>query len=247
MSDDVPTPDTLRTIGVLGGMSSQSTVEYYRLIDGQINDALGGHHAGEVLIRSVNFGRIERCIRNEQWDEAGELLVTAACELEAGGADFVVMATNTMHRVAPQIVEALSIPFFHIVDVASEAIREAGIDTVGVLGTKPVMEDSFYRERFAAHDLDVLVPDRTDREAVDRIIFEELTSGEIRTESRDRYLDVIDDLVASGADGIVLGCTEIELLVDQEAYPAVPLFDTTALHVDHAVNVALGVADRPLE
>jgi aspartate racemase len=241
----------LRTIGVLGGMSSESTRTYYRQIDRGINDALGGHAAGDVLIRSVNFGDIERFIRTDQWDRAGDYLAEAAQELEAGGADFIVMATNTMHRVAPEIVSAISIPFVHIVDVTATAIRDAGVETVGLLGTQATMEASFYRERLTDHGIDVVVPDRADREAVDEIIFEELTDGITRAESRARYLAVVDELVAAGADGVVLGCTEIELLIDQPDRPDVPFFDTTALHVEEAIEESLGDAiesrdpDRP--
>ncbi|QSG05919.1 aspartate/glutamate racemase family protein [Halapricum desulfuricans] len=232
--------DDLRTIGVLGGMSSESTITYYRQIDQGINDALGGHAAGEVLIRSVNFAEIERFIRTEQWDTAGDYLAQAARGLEAGGADFVVMATNTMHRVAPAIERAISIPFVHIVDVTADAIRTAGIETVGLLGTRPTMEASFYRDRLAEHGIDTVVPEPTDREAVDAIIFEELTDGIVTDESRERYLDVVDDMVAAGADGVVLGCTEIELLIEQADRPDVPLFDTTALHVERAIAHGLG-------
>lgn len=229
-----------RTVGVLGGMSSQSTIEYYRLIDEGVNDALGGHNAGDVLIRSVNFADVEEFIRTERWDAAADYLAEAARDLEAGGAEFVIMATNTMHKVAPQIAEAISVPFFHIVDVTADAITAAGLDTVGVLGTDAVMSKSFYRDRFAEHGIDVVVPDSDDREVVDRIIFEELTRGEIRDESRQTYLRVIDDLTEAGAQGIVLGCTEIELLVDQSDRPDVPMFDTTALHVERAVEHSLG-------
>ncbi|WP_226039600.1 aspartate/glutamate racemase family protein [Natrinema sp. DC36] len=228
-----------QTIGILGGMSSESTRTYYRLIDRKVNDALGGHNAGDILIRSVNFARIERCIRDQRWEEAGELLVDAALDLEAGGADFVVMATNTMHRVAPRLVDELSIPFLHIVDAAVDAIRADGVETVGVLGTKAVMEGAFYHERFGSRGVETVVPGIDDREAVDRIIFEELTTGQVREESRGRYLDVIDGLVEKGARGIVLGCTEIELLVEQRDCPEIPLFDTTALHVDRAVERSL--------
>ena len=228
------------TIGVLGGMSSESTREYYRNIDARINESRGGHHAGDLVIRSVNFATIERCIRDERWDEAASLLADAALDLENAGADFVVMATNTMHRVAPQIVDALSIPFVHIVDVTVEAIRAAGIETVGVLGTRPVMEGSFYHDRFDSHGIETIVPDPDDREAIDRIIFDELTSGDVRDTSRERYLAVIDDLVERGAGGIVLGCTEIELLIEQDDRPETPMFDTTALHVERAVELHLG-------
>lgn len=231
--------ETPLTVGVLGGMSSQSTIEYYRLLDEGINEALGGHHAADLAIRSVDFGEIERFIREERWDDAGAFLADAARDVEAAGADFVVLATNTMHRVAPAIEDALSVPFVHIVDVTAEAIDAAGIGTVGVLGTQAVMEGDFYAERFGDHDIDVIVPDHEDRTLVDDVIFEELTSGVIREESREAYLRVIDDLVDAGAEGVVLGCTEIDLLVNQSDRPAVPLFDTTALHVEHAVEYSL--------
>ncbi|WP_336358363.1 aspartate/glutamate racemase family protein [Haloarcula sp. CGMCC 1.6347] len=229
----------MQTIGVLGGMSSESTRTYYRRIDRGINDALGGHSAGDIVIRSVNFAAIEQCIRDQAWDSAASILVDAALDLEAAGADFVVMATNTMHRVAPQLVEALSVPFLHIVDVAAEAIRAAGIETVGVLGTDTVMSGAFYHDRFASHGIETVVPDPSAREDVDRIIFDELTAGEVRPDSRARYLDVINGLVEAGAQGIVLGCTEIELLVEQSDCPDTPLFDTMALHVERAVDRSL--------
>ncbi|AGB16821.1 aspartate racemase [Halovivax ruber XH-70] len=242
MSTDSGDPHDLATVGILGGMSSESTREYYRGIDEAIGDELGGHNAGDLVIRSVNFAEIERCIRTDQWDRAGDRLVDAALAIEAAGADFVVMATNTMHRVAPRLVEALSIPFVHIVDVAAEAIRADGLETIGVLGTAAVMEGAFYHDRFADHGIETLVPDADDREAVDRIIFEELTHGEVLADSRERYLELIDDLVARGAEGVVLGCTEIELLVSQTDRPEVPLYDTTALHVERAVERSLGEA-----
>ena len=234
------TADDLQTVGILGGMSSQSTIEYYRLIDEGINEVRGGHAAGELLIRSVNFAEIERCIRSGQWERAGEYLAAAAQDLEAGGADFVIMATNTMHRVAPQITAALSIPFFHIVDVTAEAVLAEDIQTVGVLGTKPTMEAPFYRERFAEHGIEVVVPDADAREAVDTIIFDELTKGIVRDESRETYLSVVDALAEQGAAGLVLGCTEIDLLIEQADRPAVPMFDTTALHAERAVERCLG-------
>lgn len=236
------TTEDLRTIGVLGGMSSESTIAYYRQIDRRINEALGGHAAGDLAIRSVNFGDIERFIRNDQWETAGEYLAAAANELEAAGAEYIVMATNTMHRVAPAIMDAISVPFIHIVDVTADAIRDAGLETVGVLGTKPTMEASFYRDRLADHGIDVIVPDPAEREAVDRIIFDELTDGIVREASRERYLETVDAMVAAGAEGVVLGCTELELLIEQADRPAVPLFDTTAIHVTRAAEYALGEA-----
>ncbi|MEY7850776.1 aspartate/glutamate racemase family protein [Natrarchaeobius sp. A-rgal3] len=244
MSDEQGSVTEPRTVGVLGGMSSQSTIEYYRLLDEGVNDALGGHNAANVLIRSVNFAEIVRCIRDERWDDAGERLAAAARELEAGGAAFVVLATNTMHRVAPHIVRELSIPFVHIVDVTADAIHDAGVGTVGVLGTQATMEGAFYRDRFADHGIDVVVPERRSREDVDEIIFEELTHGHIRAQSRQRYLEVIDDLVGAGAEGIVLGCTEITELLEQADRPGMPFFDTTRLHVERAVERSLETDNR---
>lgn len=235
---------TLRTVGVLGGMSSQSTITYYRQIDAGINEARGGHAAGDLVIKSVNFAEIEAFIRDDRWTQAGEFLADAAQELEAAGAAFVIMATNTMHRVAPQIEAALSVPFVHILDVTADALTAAGIDTVGVLGTKPVMSGAFYRDRLADHGIDIVVPDPPAQTVVDKIIFDELTHGVVREASRNTYREVIDELTAAGAEGIVLGCTEIELLIDQTDCPNTPVFDTTALHVDRAVAYSRG--ERPL-
>ncbi|WP_330632148.1 aspartate/glutamate racemase family protein [Halocatena halophila] len=231
--------DDIQTVGVLGGMSSESTVTYYRQINAGINNELGGHGAGEVLIRSVNFATIERFIRTEQFDRAGEYLGEAAQALERGGAAFIVMATNTMHRVASAIDSAISIPFVHIVDVAADAICAADIGTVGILGTTTTMEQPFYRDRFAEHGIDVVVPEPSERAEINRIIFEELTKGVVSEASRERYLDAVDAMEAMGAEGVVLGCTEIEMLIEQADRPAMPLFDTTALHVERAVEMSL--------
>lgn len=239
MSEHSERLDTPLTIGLLGGMSSTSTVEYYRGIDEGVNRALGGHHAGDLLIRSVNFADIEAFIHTEQWEEAGAYLADAARDLVAGGADFVVMATNTMHRVAAQISDAIPVPFVHIVDPTADAVLDAGLDTVGVLGTAVTMAEPFYRERFAAQGVDIVVPEAQHHEEIDRVIFGELTRGEVRDDSRAYYLDRIDDLADAGAEGVVLGCTEIELLVDQSDRPETPLFDTTALHVERAVEYSL--------
>ncbi|MFD1646581.1 aspartate/glutamate racemase family protein [Haloarchaeobius litoreus] len=238
---DAPRDSTLQTVGILGGMSSESTVQYYRGIDAGINAERGGHTAGQVVIRSVNFADIEGFIADERWDDAGDYLADAAADLEAGGADFVVMATNTMHRVAPAIEDALSVPFVHIVDPTAEAIADAGLDTVGVLGTRPVMEGEFYESRFADHGIDVVVPDADRRQQVHDVIFDELTKGIVTDESRAAYIAAIEELVAAGAQGVVLGCTEIEMLVAQSDVPDTPLFDTTALHVADAVDRSLGV------
>jgi aspartate racemase len=235
----------MQTVGVLGGMASASTAAYYTALNDRVNEELGGHHGADVLVYSVDFADVERFIRTEDWDAAGAYLADAAGRLERGGAAFVVMATNTMHRVAPDIAEALSIPFVHIVDVAADAITERGIDTVGLLGTRTTMEAAFYRDRLASHGVSVVVPEPDDMAAVDRIIFEELTAGVVRDASRERYLEVMDGLVDAGADGVVLGCTEIELLVGPDDFGRVPLFDTTELHVERAVELSLGRRELP--
>lgn len=229
----------LQTVGILGGMSSESTIEYYRRIDAGINDVYGGHAAGDLLIRSVNFAEIERCIRENQWDTAAEILIAAGRDLERGGADFLIMATNTMHKIAPELTDALSIPFLHIVDVTSDAVLAEDIRTVGVLGTQTTMEAPFYRDRFASHGIDVVTPGAEDRKAVDTIIFDELTNGIVREESKELYLSVVDALITKGADGLVLGCTEIDMLVEQCDRPSIPMFDTTALHTERAIKRCL--------
>ncbi|MFP8955296.1 aspartate/glutamate racemase family protein [Natrialbaceae archaeon A-CW3] len=228
-----------KTIGVLGGMSAESTVEYYTGLNDGINDALGGHHAAEVVIRSVDFGVVERCIRTDAWDEAADYLTAAARELERGGADVVLMATNTMHEVAPAIIDALSIPFVHIVDPTAEAIVDAGIDTIGLLGTQSTMASSRYRDRFEEHGIDVLVPGESDRERLEAVIFDELTRGRVEADSLADAIEMVDRLAERGAGGIVLGCTELELLLSPGDVPEVSLFDTTALHVERGVELAL--------
>ena len=203
----------MRTIGVLGGMSPVATAEYYRLLNALVNQRLGGHASAEVLIASVDFAVIESCIREQRWDDGASYLIERARRLERGGAEFLVLATNTMHRVAPAIEAAVGIPLIHIVDVTADAALAAGARRLGVLGTRPVMEADFYRERFAGHGLDVLVPAEPDRTLVDKVIFAELTHGLIQDSSRAEYLRIMRELGERGADGIVLGCTEIGLLV----------------------------------
>lgn len=248
MTDGTSTDDgdpgvvDLRTVGVLGGMSSQATAEYYRLLNGGINRELGGANAAEVLVRSVNFRNVERFMDRGAWDEAGAYLAEKAARLEAGGADFALMATNTMHKVADRVAGAISIPFVHIVDPTADAVLDAGLDAVGLLGTRATMEMPFYRDRFAARGIEVVVPEESARGRVDEIIFDELVAGTIREDSRAEYVSVMEELVDSGAQGIVLACTEIELLVSAEDFPDAPLFDTTTLHVERAVELSLGGA-----
>jgi len=231
----------MRTIGVLGGMSSVASAEYYRRINEGVNAHEGGHSAAELVLYSVDFGVIEGFIRDEHWDRAAEYLAERAQRIERAGAEFLILATNTMHRVAAELQDAIGIPLIHIVDATAEAAIADGVHTLGLLGTAPVMEADFYRARFAGYGLEVLVPPERDRALVHRVIFEELTRGIIDGHSRQEYVRIMRDLVDQGAQGIVLGCTEISLLVAPDDVPGTVLYDTTALHVDRAVRISLGL------
>jgi aspartate racemase len=231
----------MKTIGVLGGMSSVASAEYYRRINDGVNTHRGGHSAAEVVLYSVDFGVIEGFIRDGQWDQAAEYLAPRARRLELAGADFVIMATNTMHRVFAELQDAIGIPVIHIVDPTADAATAVGATTLGLLGTAPVMEADFYRGRFADHGIEVLVPSERDRALVHRVIFEELTHGIVTGHSRQEYQRIMGELVDRGAQGIVLGCTEISLLVAAGDMAGTILFDTTALHVDRAVQISLGL------
>jgi aspartate racemase len=226
------------TIGMLGGMSWESSAEYYRLANELVAARLGGLHSAKCVLLSVDFDSIERLQATAQWEEAGLLLSEAARSVEAAGADVLVLCTNTMHKVADAVAAAVNIPLLHIADVTAAAIRDAGLNTIGLLGTAFTMEESFYRDRLSSHGLTTLVPDPHDRVTVHRIIYDELCLGIIKEESRQAYREVIARLIAAGAEGIVLGCTEIELLVTAED-SAVPVFATTRLHVTAAVDAAL--------
>lgn len=228
----------MRRIGMLGGMSWESTVEYYRLANENVRDALGGMHSASILLDSVDFADIEALQSSGDWERAGLVLAERARALEAGGADLIVLCTNTMHKVAHRIEDAVSIPLLHIADTTAGAIRAAGTTRVGLLGTAFTMGQEFYRDRVAAHGIEVMTPDDADRATVHRVIYDELVRGIIRDDSRAAYREVITRLVDRGAEGIILGCTEIELLVGDEDSP-VPLFPTTRLHVRAAVDFAL--------
>jgi aspartate racemase len=228
----------VRTIGLIGGMSWESTAEYYRLANTVVAHRLGGLHSARLLLASVDFAEIEELQRAGDWERAGKVLADVARAVQAGGADLLLLCTNTMHIVADAVAAAVEIPLLHIGDVTADAVRAAGLTRVGLLGTGFTMEQAFYRERLAGHGLDVLVPDAADRELVHRVIYEELCFGIVRDESRAAYRAVIDRLVAAGAAGIVLGCTEIELLIGPQD-SSVPVFPTTRLHVEAAVDRAL--------
>lgn len=223
---------------MLGGMSWESSAAYYRLANELVRERVGGLASARLLLHSVDFAEVERLQANGRWDEAGELLAAAAAGLEAGGAELLLICTNTMHKVADAVERAVSIPLLHIGDVTAEAVRGRSLSRVGLLATAYTMEQPFLRERLAAHGLTVLVPEADDRALVHRVIYEELCLGVVSDESRRAYREVIGRLVAAGAEGVILGCTEIELLVDQSD-SAVPVFPTTRLHVEAAVTAAL--------
>ncbi len=228
----------MKSIGLLGGMSWESTELYYRLINQGIKARLGGLHSAHIALVSVDFQEIEELQRTGDWDQAGAMLAHAARQVQAAGADFLLLCTNTMHKVAPQIEAAIDIPFLHLADATAQRIRAEGLHTVGLLGTAFTMEQDFYRGRLAHHGLEVLVPPAEDRRIVHRVIYEELVLGEVKPASRAEYLRIINDLTARGAQGVIEGCTEIGMLVQQE-HTATPLFDTTAIHAQAAVDKAL--------
>ncbi len=220
----------MRTIGLIGGMSWESTVPYYRVINETVRERLGGLHSAKIILYSVDFHDIERLQDAGDWTEAGRRLAQAARSLELAGADCIVLCTNTMHRVAPAIEEAVAIPFLHIADPTAEEIKRTGLVRVGLLGTRFTMEQEFYRQRLQdLHGVDVLVPDDADREIVHRVIYDELCVGKVLDASRGQYRRIIKRLVERGAQAVILGCTEISMLVGAEDSP-VPVFDTTSLH-----------------
>jgi aspartate racemase len=229
----------VKTIGLLGGMSWESTALYYRWINERVKQKLGGLHSARIALVSVDFQEIEALQRNNQWEEAGDALSEAARRVQAAGADFLVICTNTMHKVAPQIEQAIQIPLLHIADATAGQVKKAGIEAVGLLGTNFTMEEEFYAGRLAErHGLKVLIPPEGDRALVHRVIYEELVLGVVKEDSRRAYLRVMEALRARGAGGVIEGCTEIVMLVGQE-HTDIPLFDTTAIHAQAAVEMAL--------
>jgi aspartate racemase len=228
----------MRTIGLIGGMSWESTASYYRFANEIVRDRLGGLHSARLLLSSVDFAEVEELQSSGRWDEAGALLAAEARRLETAGADLLVLCTNTMHKVAPAIEEAVSIPLLHLGDATAAAVRAAGLHTIGLLGTGFTMSQDFYRDRIESHGLSVLVPDTDDQALVHRVIYEELCLGVVRDESRAAYVEVVDRLIAAGAEGIILGCTEIELLIGPDDLE-VPSFPTTRIHVEAAVAAAM--------
>ena len=228
----------MKTIGLIGGMSWESSAHYYAIINRAVRDRLGGAHSASILLYSLDFGEIAKLQHDGDWTALTTRMIEAAKRLQAGGADFILICTNTMHLMADDIAEAVAIPLLHVVDPTAKAVVEAGVRRVGLLGTAFTMEKAFYRDRLALAGLDVIVPDEADRGEVHRVIYEELVAGKIEPASRQIYREIIARLVERGAQAIVLGCTEIMLLVDQSD-AAVPLFDTTELHALAAVDQAL--------
>jgi len=220
-------------------MSWESSLEYYRILNETVKVRLGGTHSARCVMYSLDFDEIEALQREDRWDEATRVMIAAARHVQAGGADFVVICTNTMHKMAEQVAAAIDIPLLHIADATAAVIKDRGLHKIGLLGTRFTMEQDFYRGRLEEmHGLEVLIPETGDREVVHRVIYEELVLGEIRDASREQYKGIIEKLTAAGAQGVILGCTEIGLLVNQEDC-RIPLFDTTSIHAEAAVELAL--------
>ncbi|MFZ5909239.1 MAG: aspartate/glutamate racemase family protein [Chloroflexota bacterium] len=229
----------MKTIGMIGGMSWESSIEYYRIVNETVKAKLGGLHSAKCVMYSVDFAEIEALQHQGRWQEATQAMIEAARHVEDGGADFLVICTNTMHKMADEVEQAIRIPLLHIADATAAAIQAQGLRRVGLLGTKFTMEEAFYRGRLVEkHGLEVLIPEAVEREIVHRVIYEELVVGKIEPGSREQYKQIIEKLVAEGAQGIILGCTEIGLLVKAEDSRA-PLFDTTYIHAAGAVEFAL--------
>ena len=229
----------MKIIGLIGGMSWESSIEYYRIINETAKEKLGGLHSAKSLMVTVDFAEIEKLQHENRWDEAGQILVECAQDLERGGADFIVLCTNTMHKLADQIIANVNIPFLHIADATAEKIVSSDMKKIGLLGTRFTMEHDFYKGRLIQNfGLDVLVPNEADRKIVHRVIYDELVQGKIVDSSREEYKRIMASLIENGAEGIILGCTEIELLVSQKDSSA-PLFPTTSIHAISAVEYAL--------
>ena len=229
----------MKTIGLIGGMSWESSLEYYRIINHTIKEELGGFHSAKILLYSVDFAEVERLQHAGDWLGAGKLLVSVAQKLEKAGADFLLICTNTMHKLAEEIEQNVQIPLLHIADLTAKTIQAQGLKKVGLLGTKFTMEEGFYRQRIADNfPIEVIVPREEDREIVHRVIYQELCLGKIEKSSQEQFKSIISRLVEAGAEGVILGCTEIPLLIKAQDCP-VPLFDTTQIHAQGAASYAI--------
>jgi aspartate racemase len=230
----------VKTIGLIGGMSWESSIEYYRIINETVHDKLGHLHSAKSVMYSVDFAEIETLQHQGRWEEATQLMIAAARHVEDGGADFVVICTNTMHRMAEEVQEHINIPLLHIADATAEKIKAQGLRKIGLLGTRFTMEEDFYRGRLVEkHGLEVVIPTEEERDLIHRVIYDELVLGEIKPSSKAQYVEIMSHLVEDGAEGIILGCTEIGLLVG-EGDIQVPVFDTALIHATVAVEYALG-------
>ncbi len=223
----------LKTIGLIGGMSWESTVTYYKIINETVKEKLGGLHSAKCILYSVDFQEIEECQANGNWEKSGEILGEAAYNLEKAGADFIVICTNTMHKVVNQIKEKISIPILHIAEMTAEKILEKGLKNIALLGTKYTMEQDFYKSKLIEKGINVIIPDKNDIEIINEVIYDELCLGIINSNSKKKFLEIVDKLRSKGAEGIILGCTEIGLLIKNEDTD-VPLFDTAIIHAEQA-------------
>ncbi len=229
----------MKTIGLIGGMSWESTISYYRIINEIVKKQLGGFHSAKCLLYSVDFEEIERYQANGQWEKIGDVLARAAAGIEKAGADFIVICTNTMHKVVPQIQSKISIPTLHIAEATADELKKNNIEKIGLLGTKYTMTQEFYKMKLTGRGMDVLIPDEKDIETVNSVIFNELCLGVISEKSRMEYLRIVDELSQRGAQGVILGCTEIGLLLRQSD-TRIPLFDTTVIHATKAALLSIG-------
>lgn len=228
----------MKTIGLLGGMSWESTLTYYKVINEVIKERLGGLHSAKCILYSVDFEEIRQCQSSGDWHKSAKILKDAALALERAGADFVVICTNTMHKIIPDIQDQIGIPFIHIAEVTAEAIKHRNLNCVALLGTKYTMEQEFYKQVLIKHGIEVVIPEEKERQLIDDVIFGELCLGQIKSESKQAYLDIMNRLQQAGAQGMILGCTEIGLLVEQEDIQ-VPVFDTAIIHAQAVALAAL--------
>lgn len=228
----------MKTIGLIGGMSWESTITYYKIINNTVKERLGGLHSAKIILYSVDFAEIEECQSRGDWDKSAEILLGAAQSLEKGGADFILICTNTMHKVAPKIQEKINVPIVHIADATADELKKNHIHKVALLGTKYTMTQDFYRARICSNGIEVLIPEEPDVEIINRVIYDELCLGKVCDASRKDFIRIIDSLKARGAEGVILGCTEIGLLIGQED-SSLPVFDTTKIHAHIATLRAL--------
>ena len=228
----------MKTIGLIGGMSFESTITYYQIINEYMKTNLGGLHSAKILLYSVDFAEIEECQSNGDWEKSAKILIDAAKKLESVGSDFIVICTNTMHKVAPQVQEEIKIPILHIADATAEVLIQSGIKKVALLGTKYTMVEDFYKQKLINNGLSVVIPDKTEIETINNVIYNELCLGIISEKSRKEYSLIIENLKNKGAEAVILGCTEIGLLISQQDV-SVPVFDTTQIHASKAAMLAL--------